>query len=119
MVCFPFPFIFITTTFAEEPIFSKSKIVSSIYSKSFDGCLSKSLVKKIKFDGLEENLDILSDPDFYNLTDIMIKYSDSIILSTNKTDKKIINIIDKNSKDYLSYSDSQDDDKLIGFLNST
>ena len=113
-----FPLYF-KTIFAEEPIFSKSKIVSSIYSKSFDGCLSKSLVKKIKFDGLEENLDILSDPDFYNLTDIMIKYSDSIILSTNKTDKKIINIIDKNSKDYLSYSDSQDDDKLIGFLNST
>ena len=49
----------------------------------------------------------------------MIKYSDSIILSTNKTDKKIINIINKNSKDYLSYSDSQDDDKLIGFLNLT
>ena len=48
----------------------------------------------------------------------MIKFSDSIILSTDKTDKKIINIINKYSKDYLSYSDSQDDDKLMGFLNS-
>ena len=68
---------------------------------------------------IRDSLDILSDPNFYNLTDIMIKYSDSIILSSNKTDKKIINIINKNSKDYLSYSDSQDDDKLIGFLNLT
>ena len=111
-----FPLYF-KTMFSEEPIFSKSKIVSSIYSKPFDGSLSKSLVKKIKFDDIEENIDMLSEPDFYNLTDIMIKFSDSVVLSTDKTDKKIINIISKYSKDYLSYSDSQDDDKLIGFLN--
>ena len=112
-----FPLYF-KTMFSEEPIFSKSKIVSSIYPKPFDGSLSKSLVKKIKFDDIEENIDMLSEQDFYNLTDIMIKFSDSVVLSTDKTDKKIINIISKYSKDYLSYSDSQDDDKLMGFLNS-
>ena len=78
--------------------------------------LSKSLVKKIKFDEWREYWHAFRAR-FYNLTDIMIKFSDSVVLSTDKTDKKIINIISKYSKDYLSYSDSQDDDKLIGFLN--
>ena len=49
----------------------------------------------------------------------MIKFSDSVILSSPKTDKKIIDLINKNSKDFLQYSDSQDDDKLMSFLNES
>ena len=111
--------LYMKTIYADDPIFLNSKIISSIYSKPFEGCLSKSLIKKIKFDGVEENIEILSDPDYFNLTDIMIKFSDSVILSSPKTDKKIIDLINKNSKDFLQYSDSQDDDKLMSFLNES
>ena len=111
--------LYMKTIYADDPIFLNSKIISSIYSKPFEGCLSKSLIKKIKFDGVEENIEILSDPDYFNLTDIMIKFSDSVILSSPKTDKKIIDLINKNSKDFLKYSDSQDDDKLMSFLNES
>ena len=87
--------LYMKTIYADDPIFLNSKIISSIYSRPFEGCLSKSLIKKIKFDGVEENIEILSDPDYFNLTDIMIKFSDSVILSSPKTDKKIIiNILD-------------------------
>ena len=111
--------LYMKTIYADDPIFLNSKIISSIYSKPFEGCLSKSLIKKIKFDGVEENIEILSDPDYFNLTDIMIKFSDSVILSSPKTDKKIIDLINKNSKDCLNYPDSQDDDKLMSFLNES
>lgn len=111
--------LYMKTIYADDPIFLNSKIISSIYSRPFEGCLSKALIKKIKFDGVEENIEILSDPDYFNLTDIMIKFSDSVILSSPKTDKKIIDLINKNSKDCLKYSDSQDDDKLMSFLNES
>ena len=111
--------LYMKTIYADDPIFLNSKIISSIYSRPFEGCLSKALIKKIKFDGVEENIEILSDPDYFNLTDIMIKFSDSVILSSPKTDKKIIDLINKNSKDFLQYSDSQDDDKLMSFLNES
>ena len=102
--------------FSDDPVFEKSKIVSSVYADSFEGSLSKKLTEKIHFDGVEENLDSISDPNFLSLSDLMIKYSDSVILSSPNVDDKILNSIKKNSKDCLSYNDSSNDEKVIEFL---
>ena len=52
------------TLFSDDPVFENSKIVSSIYNKSFKGSLSKKISEKIQFDGIEEDLSNLSSPDF-------------------------------------------------------
>ncbi|MEK9756136.1 MAG: glycogen/starch synthase [Bacteroidota bacterium] len=102
--------------FSDDPVFENSKIVSSVYSNSFEGSLSKKLIEKIQFDGVEENLDSISDPNFLSLNDLMIKYSDSVILSSENIDDKILKSIKKNSIDCLSYKDSSNDEKVIEFL---
>ena len=45
-----FPFYF-KNFFSDDPVFDNSKIVSSIYNKSFEGSLSKKTIEKIQFDG--------------------------------------------------------------------
>jgi len=108
--------IYFKKLYSDDPIFEKSKIVSSIYSNSFVGSLSKKLIEKIQFDGVEENLDSISDPNFFSLNDLMIKYSDSLILSSENIDDKILKSIKNHSIDYLSYKESSNDEKLIKFL---
>ena len=108
--------LYLKTLFIDDPVFDGSKIVSSVYSKSFQGSLSKKIIEKIHFDGIDEDLGIIDDPSFESLTDLMIKFSDSVILSSDKIDKSTIDSIKSYSKHSLSYIDSLNDKKLIQFL---
>ena len=108
--------LYLKKLYSDDPIFEKSKIVSSLYSKAFDGNLSKTLSKKIKFDGVDENLDSISTPDFSSLSDIMIRFSDSVIFSSDNIEKDLKSSVKKHSKDSLSFKDSSSEEKLMDFL---
>ena len=108
--------IYMKKLFADDPVFDNSKIVSSVYSKSFGESLSKKIVEKIQFDGIEDDLDLIKNPNFESLTDLMIKYSDSVIISSEKIEKSTTDSIKSHSKDSLSFKDSSNDDKLMDFL---
>ena len=108
--------LYLKKLYSDDPIFDKSKIVSSVYGKSFEGSLSKKLGEKIEFDGVEGDLDSISDPNFESLTDLIIKFSDSVILSSENIDKSTTDSIKNYSKDVLDFKDSSDDEKLMDFL---
>jgi starch synthase len=108
--------IYLKKLYSDDPVFDNSKIVSSLYSKSFDGSLSKDITEKIEFDGVEGDLDLISEPDFESLTDLMIKFSDSVILSSDNIDESTYSSIKKYSKDFLEFKDSSDEEKLMDFL---
>jgi hypothetical protein len=61
-------------------------------------------------------LDLISDPNFESLTDLMIKHSDSVIISSEKIDKSTEDSIKLHSKNFLSFNDSSIDEKLMDFL---
>ena len=107
--------LYLKKLYSDDPVFDNSKIVSSIYSKSFDGDLSKDITEKIEFDGVEGDL-LISEPDFESLADLMIKFSDSVILSSDNIDESIYSSIKKYSKDFLEFKDSSDEEKLMDFL---
>ena len=46
----------------------------------------------------------------------MIRFSDSVILSSENIENEIKNSIKKHSKDSLSFKDSSSDEKLMDFL---
>ena len=108
--------LYLKKLYSDDPIFEKSKIVSSLYSKAFDGNLSKTLTKKIQFDGIDENLDSISTPDFSSLSDLMIRFSDSVIFSSDNIEKDLKSSVKKHSKDSLSFKDSSSEEKLMDFL---
>jgi starch synthase len=108
--------LYLKKLYSDDPVFDNSKIVSSVYSKSFDGSLSKDITEKIEFDGVEGDLGLISDPNFESLTDLMIKFSDSVILSSENIDGSTTSSIKKHSKDFLKFKDSSDEEKLMDFL---
>jgi len=108
--------IYLKKLYNDDPVFEKSKIVSSLYSKAFDGSLSKNLANKIQFDGINDNLDLISTPNFNSLSDLMIKFSDSVIFSSDNIENDLKSFVKKYSKDSLSFTDSSSEEKLMDFL---
>jgi len=50
------------------------------------------------------------------LSDLMIRFSDSVIFSSDNIEKDLKSSVKKHSKDSLSFKDSSSEEKLMDFL---
>ncbi len=72
--------LYVKTIYKNEPIFSNSKIVYSLFNQKFEGSLNPEILNKIHFDGIEtDSITPLNEPNFQNLTQVAINFSDGII----------------------------------------
>src|SRR6056300_133291 len=96
--------LYLKKFYADEPLFSESKIVTSIYGKGFEGSLNKDLSKKISFDGIDqEDLAVLETPDCNNLLKVAANHSDAIILAAKDLSEDLTNHIANLKKPVLPY----------------
>jgi len=73
------------TYYKDEPIFSESKIITSVFDSDYDGALDSALINKVAFDGIsKKTIDPLKNPTYYNLMRIAIKHSDGVIVVSEK-----------------------------------
>ena len=47
--------LYLKEFYKNEPLFTESKIVTSVYNQSFDGTLDENMINKVKFDNVDEN----------------------------------------------------------------
>jgi starch synthase len=98
--------LYLKEFYKTEPLFTESKIVTSVYNQSFEGTLDNNLIKKIRFDGIDSNaLALLKTPNYTNLMKLAIDNSDAIIKGSKNLDKELdtyINASDKPKLDYFS-----------------
>ncbi|WP_430905996.1 glycogen/starch synthase [Maribacter sp. 2-571] len=77
--------LYLKKYYADEPLFTESKIVTSVYKKSFDGMLDQGMMQKIAFDGIpEEQIQPLASPDYNNLLKVAVDFSDAVILASEE-----------------------------------
>ena len=89
--------IYLKENFKNEPIFQKSKIVTSLYANEFEKSLNNDMINKVLFDEIDKkSISDLKDPTYENLTRIAINYSDGIILGSENISPKTIKFL----KDY-------------------
>ena len=108
--------LYLRELYSDDPMFLNTKIISSVYSKSFEGVLSKSMAQKVQFDEIEKGVDKLSSPTYDSLIDLMIEFSDAIVLSSDKIDKSTEKIIKNSSKPLLSYKNSLNESLFMEFF---
>lgn len=73
--------LYLRTYYKDEPIFSESKIITSVFDSDYEGALDASLINKVAFDGIsKKTIDPLKNPTYYNLMRIAIKHSDGVIV---------------------------------------
>ena len=81
--------IYLKEIFKNEPIFQKSKIVTSLYSNEFEKKLNKGMINKVLFDEIDQkSISDLKDPTYENLMRIAINYSDGIIIGSENVSSK-------------------------------
>ena len=96
--------LYLKTYYKDEPVFENSKIVTSVYDKSFDESLNKKLVDKILFDEINEELiKGLKDPSYNNLMKNAIDFSDAIILGSQKIPTDVQDHLNSSKKPVLNY----------------
>lgn len=96
--------LYLKEFYKTEPLFTESKIVTSVYNQSFEGTLDKNMIKKVSFDGLDADvIKPLEKPDYINLMKLAIDNSDGIIKGSEHLDKELDDYIDSSDKPKLDY----------------
>ena len=86
--------LYLKNIYSDEPIFQKSKIITSLYANEFNKPLNKKMIDKILFDEIDEkHIDKLKNPTYENLMKIAIDSSDAVIKGSEN--------ISSNINDYL------------------
>jgi len=72
--------LYIKEFYKEEPLFNESKIVTSLYSSSFEGALNEKLADKVNFDLKNKSkITTIKTPNYTNILKSAIENSDAII----------------------------------------
>ncbi|MEQ8218205.1 MAG: glycogen/starch synthase [Arenibacter sp.] len=112
--------LYLKKFYADEPLFSESKIIMSVYGQGFDGTLDKDLIKKIAFDGVpEESIKALADPNYNNLLKVAVDYADAVILAAEDIPTDLEDYISKLEKPVLPFVPLQEfEEAYVNFYNT-
>jgi len=101
--------IYLKEYYKNEPLFTESKIVTSIYNQSFDGTLDMGMQKKVKFDNIDDAaIKVLETPNYNNLMKIAIDYSDALIKGSHDLPKELEEYLKASKKPVLDYFSQED-----------
>ena len=112
--------LYLKKYYSDEPLFEQSKIVTSVYNKSFEGTLHKELIEKIAFDGIEkEAIAPLEDPSYSNLLKVAVDHSDAVVVASETLPEDLQKHIDSLSKPVQPYvSIYEFEDAYTNFYNT-
>ena len=96
--------IYMKHFYKNEALFSDTKIVTSVYSQSFEGTLDAEMINKVKFDNvpLESILD-LEVPDYENIIKATVKHSDAVIIASENLSPSLTKFIESSGKPFLPF----------------
>ncbi|MBO0330673.1 MULTISPECIES: glycogen/starch synthase [Flavobacteriaceae] len=112
--------LYLRKYYADEPLFSESKIVTSVYGKDFEGELDSAMIDKIAFDGIDkEEISSLAHPEYNNLLKVAVDHSDAVILAAEDLSDDLKSHIDNLSVPVLPYVSLQEaEEAYINFYNT-
>jgi starch synthase len=97
--------IYMKHYYKDEALFSETKIVTSVYSQSFEGSLDAEMINKIKFDGVPQDaIQDLELPNYENLIKAAIKHSDGVIIASENVSGSLTKFIQSSEKPFLPFA---------------
>ena len=98
--------VYLKKVFASDPIFSKVKIVTTLYDNAFSGYLNKGLADKLEEEGIKaDELALIENPDYINLLRFALSYSDAAIAGSTETAPELVEFIKEREMPLLEYQD--------------
>jgi starch synthase len=97
--------IYLKHYYKDEALFANTKIVTSVYSQSFDGVLDTEMITKVMFDGIpKDSIVALETPNYENIMKASIANSDAVIIASDKLSDSLTKYIDSSSKPFLPFA---------------
>ncbi len=103
---------------SDNPLFSDSKIVISLYNDSFPGSLNENFFKKLASEGVVDNeLTFLEDPTYENLIKFVLQYTDGVVFADTEINASLKEYIIESGIKTLDMCEHDDDyaDKYAEF----
>lgn len=96
--------MYIKKYYIDDPLFAHSKVVYSVYDDDFSKSLNPEFRNKLLLEGITpEDVAILDNPDFLNVTKIAVDYSDAIIRGAKVLNKGVESHLKNSDKLILDY----------------
>ena len=108
--------LYLREYYKEEPLFTESKIVTSIYSNGFEGNLNQDLVNKVNFDfSNNEKTEILKNPNNINIIKSAIENSDAIIYGSSSIEEEISSYVESKNVPFLAHEEENMRENYLNF----
>ena len=96
--------LYVKKCYRDNPLFSETKVVMSIYDDDFKDDMPADIGKKIKYDGItKQDLAYYKKTNFVNLIKAAVEYSDGVIIGSKKINKELLEYAGKTGKPVLDY----------------
>jgi starch synthase len=96
--------VYLKEYYKNEPLFSDSKIVTSVYNQSFEGALDSNMIEKVKFDNIDKDIiKVLENPTYNSIMKIAIDHSDALIKGSQDIPKELEDYLKASKKPVLDY----------------
>jgi starch synthase len=96
--------IFLKKAYKDDPLFSSSKIVLSLYDEQFTEPLNHNAKQKLLMEGIKaKDVEVLSEPIYENFMKLAIQYSDGLILGSKVVNQSLISYAKGLKKPILAY----------------
>lgn len=90
--------------YKDEALFADTKIVTSVYSQSFDGTLDPEMMKKVAFDEIPDaSITDLEIPNYENVMKASILHSDAVIIASDDLSPSLTKFIETSGKPFLPF----------------
>ncbi|AUP79158.1 glycogen/starch synthase [Flavivirga eckloniae] len=113
--------LYLKEYYKDEPLFNESKIVTSIYDRSFNNSLNKDMLNKIKFDSINEDaVSVLEEPTYNNLMKVAVDYSDALIVGSESIPEDLKSYLEASDKPILEHKNKDEfGEAYTTFLNTS
>jgi starch synthase len=110
--------VFLKKMYIDNPIFTNSKVVYSVYDDSFDK-IFRSLASKLKLSGIPpKDAALYRQASFESTIKLAIDYADAVVISQKEVSEEIRSHIDQANKPYFEHREEQYGEEYITLYNS-
>ncbi|CAL2102437.1 Glycosyltransferase, family GT5. Putative glycogen synthase [Tenacibaculum sp. 190130A14a] len=96
--------LYLREFYKEEPLFTESKIVTSLYNNGFEGELNNELANKVRFDQIDnDKISVFETPNHINILKSAIENSDAIIKGSESLPEELESFISEKEVEILEF----------------
>jgi starch synthase len=100
--------VYAKKSYKDNPLFTESRVVVSIYNEEFQDKFNAGFAKKVKYDGINvKDLAYLKEPNYVNLIKLAVDYADGVIYGDETINPELQEYAEKSGKPILEYQDME------------